>query len=160
VERGPSLLDQRHRAVATVYYNFPFHITAGTLTQLASARPFNATTGVDNNGDGLNNDRPAVNGTVLPKSAFRGTATSDVGIFVEGRIKTSERTSILLRLEGFNLFNHGNYLGRGQTTYGDTGTVNPTFGQVAAVGTASNAIPAFANVDPPRMFQLQARFTF
>ena len=25
-------------------------------------------------------------------------------------------------------------------------------------GTATNAIPAFANVDPPRMFQLQVRF--
>src|SRR5262249_7216872 len=117
-------------------------------------------TGVDNNGDGINNDRPVINGAVIPKSAFRGTPTSDVGIFVEGRVKPSERTTILLRLEGFNLFNHGNYLGRGQTTYGDTDTPNTTFGQLAAVGTTSNAIPAFANVDPPRMFQLQERFIF
>src|SRR5262249_36218124 len=58
VERGPSVVDQRHRAVMTVSYRFPFNFTAGTLTQLASARPFNATTGVDNNGDGANNDRP------------------------------------------------------------------------------------------------------
>jgi hypothetical protein len=160
VERGPSVLDQRHRAVISVNYNFPWNITAGTLTQLASSRPFNATTGVDNNGDGINNDRPVVNGQVMRKSAFRGTATSDVGMFIEGRIKPSERTAILLRLEGFNLFNHGNYLGRGQTTYGDTATVNNTFGQLASVGTAPNALPAFANVDPPRMFQLQVRFVF
>jgi hypothetical protein len=160
VERGPSLVDQRHRAVIMLHYRFPYNITAGTLTQLASARPFNATTGVDNNGDGANNDRPVVNGTVMSKSAFRGTATSDVGIFVESRIKPSERTTVLLRVEGFNLFNHGNYLGRGQTTYGDTVTPNTTFGQLAAVGTTSNAIPAFANVDPPRMFQLQVRFIF
>ena len=160
VERGPSLLDQRHRAVIMYSYNFPFHITAGTLSQFASSRPFSATTGVDNNGDGANNDRPVVNGTVMSKSAFRGTATSDVGIFVESRIRTSERTNILLRLEGFNLFNHGNYLGRGQTTYGDGATPNTTFGQLAAVGTTTNAIPAFANVDPPRMFQLQVRFIF
>lgn len=160
VERGPSLLDQRHRAVMTFQYNFPFNITAGTLTQLASARPFNSTTGIDNNGDGANNDRPVINGTVIGKSAFRGTMTSDVALFLESRIKTSERTSLLLRLEGFNLFNHGNYLGRGQTVYGDTGTPNPTFGQLAAVGTSANAVPAFANVDPPRMFQLQVRFIF
>jgi 3',5'-cyclic AMP phosphodiesterase CpdA len=160
VERGPSLVDQRHRAVITLHYNFPYHITVGTLTQLASARPFNATTGVDNNGDGANNDRPVVDGKVMSKSAFRGTPTSDVGLFIEGRVKPSERTSILLRLEGFNLLNHGNYLGRGQTTYGDTATPNPTFGQLVAVGTASNAIPAFTNVDPPRMFQLQVRFIF
>jgi len=160
VERGPSVVDQRHRAVITFLYRFPYNITAGTLTMLASSRPFSATTGVDNNGDGANNDRPVINGTVISKSAFRGTPTSDVATFIEGRIKTSETTSILLRLEGFNLFNHGNYLGRGQTVYGDTPVPNPTFGQLVAVGTATNAIPAFANVDPPRMFQLQLRFQF
>jgi len=160
VERGPSVLDQRHRAVVTYVYNFPLHITAGTFMQFASARPFNATTGVDNNGDGVNNDRPVVNGVVMPKSAFRGTATSDVALFAESRIRTSEHTSVLLRVEAFNIFNHGNYLGRGQTTYGDTGVPNPTFGQVAAVGTTANAVPAFANVDPPRMFQFQIRFVF
>ncbi len=159
-ERGPSVVDQRHRAVITFTYRFPLNITAGTLTQLASARPFNATTGIDNNGDGANNDRPVIDGAVIRKSAFRGTPTSDVAVFVEDRIKLSERTALLLRLEGFNIFNHGNYLGRGQTIYGDTGTPNPTFGQLVAVGTTTNALPAFANVDPPRMFQLQARFIF
>ena len=159
-ERGPSVVDQRHRAVITFTYRFPLNITAGTLTQLASARPFNATTGVDNNGDGANNDRPVVNGAVIRKSAFRGTPTSEVAIFGEKRFKTSERTAILLRLEGFNIFNHGNYLGRGQTIYGDTATPSATFGQLVAVGTTTNALPAFANVDPPRMFQLQMRFIF
>ncbi|MEN3334946.1 MAG: hypothetical protein V7641_4311 [Blastocatellia bacterium] len=160
VERGPSVVDQRHRAVMTFSYRFPFNITAGTLTQLASSRPFSATTGIDNNGDGANNDRPVIDGKVISKSAFRGTPTADVALFIEDRIRLSERTAILLRLEGFNLFNHGNYLGRGQTVYGDTGIPNPTFGQLAAVGTATNAIPAFANVDPPRMFQVQVRFIF
>ena len=161
VERGPSVVDQRHRAVITFTYRFPYNFTAGTLTQLASARPFNATTGVDNNGDGANNDRPVVDGKVISKSAFPGTPTSDVAIFVENRIKLSERTSLLLRLEGFNVFNHGNFLGRGVTTYGDAATPATTFGQfVGGVGTATNAIPAFANIDPPRMFQLQARFIF
>jgi hypothetical protein len=160
-ERGLSVVDQRHRAVFTFSYRFPYNITAGTLTQLASARPFNATTGVDNNGDGINNDRPVINGEVIRKSAFRGTATNDVAIFVEDRIKTSERTAILLRLEGFNLFNHGNFLGRGVTTYGDAATPASTFGQfVGNVGTTTNAIPAFANIDPPRMFQMQVRFIF
>jgi len=161
VERGPSVVDQRHRAVITFTYRLPYNFTAGTLTQLASARPFNATTGVDNNGDGANNDRPVINGSVISKSAFRGTPTSDVAIFVENRIRLSERTKLLLRLEGFNIFNHGNFLGRGVTTYGNGATPDPTFGQfVGNVGTTTNAIPAFANIDPPRMFQLQARFIF
>jgi hypothetical protein len=164
-ERGPSVVDQRHRAVIFFSYQFPYNITAGTLTQLASSRPFNATTGIDNNGDGANNDRPVIDGKIISKSPFRGTPTSDVALFIEGRVKTSERTSILLRLEGFNLFNHGNYLGRGQTVFGDTGIPNPTFGQLVAISPTvippiTNALPAFANVDPPRMFQLQARFIF
>ncbi len=161
IERGPSVLDQRHRAVITFSYKLPYHFTAGAVTQLASSRPFNATTGVDNNGDGANNDRPVINGSVIGKSAFRGTPTQDVSIFVENRIKLSERMAVLLRLEGFNLFNHANMLGRGQTIYGNTATPNTDFGSfVSGVGTSTNAIPAFANIDPPRMFQLQARFIF
>jgi hypothetical protein len=168
-ERGPSVVDQRHRAVITFHYRLPWNFTAGMFAQFASARPFNATTGIDNNGDGANNDRPVINGVVIPKSAFRGTPTSDVAIFVENRIRLSERTSLVLRLEGFNIFNHANMLGRGQTIYStvvngtDTSTVRPDFGVLSTSFTnaaATNAIPAFANIDPPRMFQLQARFVF
>src|SRR5206468_3773226 len=158
-ERGPSVVDQRHRAVITASYALPYNITAGTLMQFASARPFNAVTGIDNNGDGANNDRPVINGTVIAKSAFRGTGTEDVSMFVEGRVKLQRKT-VLLRLEGFNLFNHGNMLGRAQTIYGDTATANPTFGQLVASGATTNAIPSLANIDPPRMFQVQVRFVF
>ena len=161
IERGPSVVDQRHRAVITFHYRFPWDFTAGTVSMFASARPFNATTGIDNNGDGINNDRPVINGAIISKSAFRGTPTADIATFVEKRFKLSESMSILLRLEGFNLLNHGNFLARGVTVYGDAATPAPTFGQfVGAVGTSPNAIPAFANIDPPRMFQFQARFVF
>jgi hypothetical protein len=158
-ERGPSVVDQRHRAVIGFSYDMPYNLTAGTVAQLASSRPFNATTGIDNNGDGANNDRPVADGRVLAKSAFRGTPTSEVSVFVEGRIKHAGQ-AVLLRVEGFNLFNHGNMLGRAQTTYGDSQTVNPTFGQLVAVGTATNALPSLANIDPPRMLQLQVRYLF
>jgi len=158
-ERGPSVVDQRHRAVVGVSYNLPYNITAGTVTQLASSRPFNAVTGIDNNGDGANNDRPVIDGRVIAKSAFRGTAMSEVALFVEGRVRHAGQ-SLLLRLEGFNLFNHGNVLGRAQTTFGDTAAPNPTFGQVVSAGTSSNALPSLANIDPPRMFQLQVRYLF
>lgn len=158
-EWGPSLLDQRHRAVLTFRYQLPWNVTAGTVTDLGSARSLNATTGIDNNGDGLNNDRPVIDGAVVGKSTFRGTATEDVSIFGEERIKLGSRT-LLLRLEGFNLFNHLNALGRAQTVYGDTGVPNPTFGQLVAVTTASTAIPSVQNIDQPRTFQLQARFVF
>jgi hypothetical protein len=160
IENGPSVLDQRHRAVFTVSYRLPYNFTAGSLTTLSSARPFNATTGIDNNGDGLNNDRPVINGSVVSKSAFRGTAMSNVAMFVENKIRLTESKAILLRLEGFNLFNHADMLGRGVTTYGDGTSPAATFGQFVGVGGAATAIPAFANIDPPRMFQIQLRFTF
>lgn len=168
-ERGPSVVDQRHRAVIFVSYRLPYNFTIGTLSQFASARPFNSTTGIDNNGDGVNNDRPVINGAVIRKSAFRGSGTQDVSIFVENRIKTSERTSLVLRLEGFNIFNHANLLGRAQTIYStvtgglDTATPRTDFGVLTTLFTdaaRTNAIPAFANIDPPRMFQLQLRFVF
>lgn len=148
-ERGPSLLDQRHRAVLTLSYRFPYDITAGTVTQLASARPLNATTGVDNNGDGSNTDRPVINGTVAGRSAFRGTPISDVSAFLEGRVKAGKQT-LLLRVEGFNLLNHANILGR-QAVYGDGAAPNVNFGQ---------ALAGLANIEPPRMVQFQARFIF
>jgi carboxypeptidase family protein/TonB-dependent receptor-like protein len=149
-ERGPSVLDQRHRAVLTLSYRFPYAITAGTVTQLGSARPFNAVTGVDNNGDGSNNDRPVINGMVVSKSAFRGTAQADVSVFAEGRIAARKGQTITLRMEVFNLFNHANVLGR-QTNYGDTGTPAANFGQ---------ALAGLANIDPPRMVQFIARYSF
>ena len=82
-----------------------------------------------------------------------------MSLFVEGRLRLHHQT-LLLRAEGFNVFNHGNLLGRAQTTYGDTGTPNPTFGQLVSAGSAASAIPSLANIDPPRMFQLQVRFVF
>jgi hypothetical protein len=157
-ESGSSLLDQRRRAVFTFAYQWPFNVSAGTMVQVASARPFNAITGNDNNGDFSNNERPVIDGTVVGKSAFRGTATSDVSMFVEGRVKISRQT-LLLRLEGFNLFNNANIFGRAQTTYGDTGTPVPTFGQLVSVS-RTTAIPALANIDTPRMFQFQIRYQF
>jgi hypothetical protein len=166
-ERGPSVVDQRHRVVFQATYRFPWNFTAGTVMMFASARPFNATTGVDNNGDGIQNDRPVINGVIVPKSAFRGTPTQDISAFVENRIRTSETTSLTLRFEAFNITNHANLLGRGVTVYGNaaSGAVNNDFGAFTNQFTTSgpgrvNGLPAFANIDPPRMFQLMVRFSF
>ena len=41
-------------------------------------------------------------------------------------VARSHGRTLLLRMEAFNLTNHANILGRAQTTYGDTGTVNST----------------------------------
>jgi hypothetical protein len=158
-ERGPSVLDTRHRAVISVSRELPYSVSAGTVIQVASARPFSATTGVDNDGDGGNNDRPVIDGVVTAKSSFRGSATHEVALFVEKRVKAGPG-ALVLRLEGFNLFNRANMIGRGQTVYGNTATPNATFGQLVAAGTSADALPALATIDPPRMFQLHVRYVF
>jgi len=149
-ERGPSLLDQRHRAVIAAAYRLPMGVSVGTNTSLASAKPFNPTTGVDNNGDGNNNDRPVIDGVVAGRYSFRGTPIYDVSLFTEARIPIGDARSLTLRVEGFNMLNRGNILGR-NGTYGDTTTPLATFG---------SALGGLANVDPVRMVQFQVRFNF
>jgi len=148
-ERAPSALDQRHRAVFTLTHRLPYDLMIGTIAQFGSARPFTATTGVDNNGDGLNNDRPVINGQVVARNAFRGTGMSDVTLFGEGKLLHGQRTATL-RVEVFNLFNHANVLGRNYV-YGDAATPQPTFGL---------ALPGLANVEPGRMLQAQLKYSF
>jgi len=150
VERGPSLLDQRHRAVVSGAYRLPFDVTVGAMLQAASAKPFNPTTGVDNNGDGNNNDRPVINGAVAGRYAFRGAPISSTDLFADYRVPIGRSRAITLRAEAFNVFNHANVLAR-NGTYGDTGTALPTFGQ---------ATPGLASIDPGRMMQFQVRFSF
>ena len=149
-ERGPSLLDQRHRAVIAFSYQLPYNHHRRDRLALASAKPFNATTGVDNNGDGNNNDRPVINGVNATRYSFRGTAVSDTAVYGEIKVLPMGSRSVTLRLEAFNIFNHANVLGR-NGTYGDTTTPLATFGQ---------ASPGLANIDPGRMFQFTARFNF
>jgi hypothetical protein len=148
-ETAPSFLDQRHRAVIMFSYRLPYNLTAGTVSQLASARPFNATTGVDDNGDSNTNDRPVINGQVVSRYAFRGTPIYETAVYLEDRIPMSRR-AFVLRVECFNLFNHANILNR-NGTYGDGATPLATFGQ---------ALTGLTNLMPGRMVQLQARFAF
>jgi len=150
VERGPSILDQRHRAVISGSYRFPYNVTLGTVTSLASSRPFNATTGTDNNGDGNNNDRPVIDGSVAGRYAFRGTNIYDVSLFGEVRVPLVQAQSVTLRVEGFNVFNRANVLGR-NGTYGNGSAPLSTFG---------TALPGLSNLEPGRMLQFEVRWNF
>lgn len=57
-ERGPSLLDMRHRFLALVNLGIIKEIRLGTFVHVNSATPYNITTGFDDNGDTASNDRP------------------------------------------------------------------------------------------------------
>jgi hypothetical protein len=57
-EFGPTRFDERHRIVASGVFDLPYGFQLAPVLQLASARPYSPTTGVDIDGDGLaTNDR-------------------------------------------------------------------------------------------------------
>lgn len=149
-EKATSLLDQRHRLSLSGAYNLPFGFTFGSFITAASGRPYNITTGVDNNGDGSTSDRPVIDGVVIGRNAGRGTPTYDVASYIAKTVKITERTSISLRAEGFNLANHLNVVGR-NGTYGNGAAPLPTLGTPLA---------GISNVEPARQFQFQARLQF
>jgi hypothetical protein len=149
-EKATSLLDQRHRASLSGWYEFPWQITLGTWFTVASGRPYNITTGVDNNGDGSNADRPVIDGVVIPRNFGKGTAVYDLSGFVEKGLNLTERFKLQLRAEGYNLTNHNNIVGR-NGTFGNGATPNSSLG--AAVG-------GINNVDPGREFQFMVRLRF
>ncbi len=155
-ERGNSILDQRHRAAISGSYQLPARFITGTFTTLASARPFNITTGADNNGDGATSDRPVINGAVIGRNVGRGTPTYDAGIFLAREFVFSERIRANFRVEGSNIFNHSNIVGR-QGVYGNlaTGLPDPTTSPGLGQG-----LSGISNVEPGRAFQFLLRFVF
>ncbi|PYT18087.1 MAG: hypothetical protein DMG59_05445 [Acidobacteria bacterium] len=150
-ERANSLLDQRHRAVLSGWWRLPAGVVLGTVTSLASARPYNITTGVDNNADNSTADRPVVNGGLFGRNSGRGTPTYDVGTFVEREFRLpGERVRLELRAEAFNLLNHANIVGR-----------NGTWGNAdAPVSTLGAPLGGISNVEPGRQFQFLLRASF
>jgi len=74
-ERGPAPGDARHRFMS--FANMPLGraFRLGTSVRIQSALPYNITTGRDDNGDTVSNDRPAG----VTRNSARGRATVDLG---------------------------------------------------------------------------------
>lgn len=58
-DRGPAATDFRHLISGFINKRLPLGFNASAIFQATSARPYNITTGFDNNGDTVINDRPA-----------------------------------------------------------------------------------------------------
>jgi hypothetical protein len=145
-ERGPSDFLQRHRFVANSGVFLPWKIQASAILIAASGLPVNALTGVDNNGDGLNRDRPAGFG----RNAFRGTAQPSFDLSLSRQFAITESARCELRADGFNLFNNQNYYSF-NTVYGN-----------GAVPAAAFLRPngGVANIDPARQFTFGVKLLF
>ena len=115
--------------------------TLGVALSLYSGKPVNVTTGSDNNGDGITNDRPVG----LPRNTLHGPGfiNLDVNVahdFVLFKAR-KEAPKLSVSLSSFNVLNHTNDL-----TYVGVIT-SPFFG---------SAVQA----QPPRRIQLGLQYTF
>ncbi len=169
-ERGPAFQDARHRFMG--FMNAPLlgrRLSFGSSIRLQSALPYNITTGRDDNGDTISNDRPGVTrntgrGRALVdlstrlawRFAFGGAApagpggpqirilrgggdSNPLGDMPSG--DSTKRYGLELYAQAFNLLNHVN-----ATTFSGVIT-SPFFGQATAAA-------------PPRRVEVGARFSF
>ncbi len=74
-ERGPALSDVRHMMFGMASFPLFKRLRLGTTFNYLSALPYNITTGADNNGDAIINDRPAN----LRRNSARGAAQLNIG---------------------------------------------------------------------------------
>lgn len=179
-ELGPTSNDERHRFVFSGVFDLPWGLQASPIVQLASARPYTLTQGVDRNGDGVNNDRyldPATN-EIVPRGSARGgfdikldPATGRIvpGDRVSGRsftadlrvskyINFGDRARLGIFVEAFNLFNHTNF-GDGFQGNVRTGALFQTVTGYLGNRTASIP-PAQGGAGSPFQAQFGARFSF
>jgi hypothetical protein len=169
-ERGPAAGDARHRFMSMANVPLAGRFRLGTSLRLQSALPYNITTGRDDNGDTISNDRPAGVG----RNSGRGSAQIDLGARLSWSIgfgvrapggvqgpqvrivrgdspdplssmpgggDMNTRYSVELYAQSYNLLNHTNALNfSGVLT-------SPFFGQATSAA-------------PPRRIELGARMMF
>ncbi|MCI0339426.1 MAG: TonB-dependent receptor [Acidobacteria bacterium] len=75
-ERGPSPQDIRHRFFLMSNFTLPLGLRLGTIFQASSALPYNITTGFDDNGDSIVNDRPQG----INRNSSRGAGRWDLNL--------------------------------------------------------------------------------
>jgi hypothetical protein len=143
--RGPSPLDQRLRAVASVVWQPSTRILRGLLFSgietAESGRPIPCLIslgsipflGPDGNtyngfggirGQGSGGDRNMV--PTIPRNSIRAPANYKLDLRVARQIRITERLSAEALVEGFNVFNHSNYNGYFGGVYSAAATTNTT----------------------------------
>ena len=106
-EWGRENNDARNRFGLSGTVKLPLHLTFGTLTTIRSGLPYNITTGEDNNGDGVANDRPA---GVTRNTGGPGLVSVDVHLGRKFTIQRGERKiDADIGVDSFNVLNHANF---------------------------------------------------
>jgi len=110
LERGDSVQDVRHRFVGNFTVDAPQrgpmrNFEFSTIVTLQSPRPFTIFAGSDINGD----TNPVTDRVGLsPRNAYRGDDLYAVDMRLARLIHTSERTTLNLAVDAFNVFNRQN----------------------------------------------------
>ncbi|MCA1563384.1 MAG: TonB-dependent receptor, partial [Acidobacteria bacterium] len=107
---GPATNDVRHRLVLSGVYMLPFAIQLGAVMTASSAAPYTIITGFDSNGDRDVNERPIVDGQMIPPNSARGDSYFDTDLRISKRFNVRSRQLEIL-WEMFNLFNTKNFGG-------------------------------------------------
>ncbi|HWQ31540.1 MAG TPA: TonB-dependent receptor [Blastocatellia bacterium] len=113
-EWGRSDFDQRHRFTLAGTLELPAGFRLGSFVTLASGIPYDLTTGLDDNGDTVANDRPAGvtrntgNGPGLARVDLRVTRAFRAPRLLDRKRDSSSR-NLEFSVDFFNLFNRVNF---------------------------------------------------
>jgi hypothetical protein len=155
-DKGPTLRDARHRFVMSGIITLPWGVQTSNIVALQSGRPFNITTGNDDNGDGHIKDRPAGVG----RNAGRAAPTYVWDTRLSRPFKIGERVEISPTVDMFNVANHPNFDAESYNGALNAGCSvgPPTCGTLQAPGSAFGKPSDI--ISPARQLQLGVRVTF
>ncbi len=113
-ERGPAEFDRRHRFNLAGVLALPRGFQVGSLLSVVSGAPFDITTGFDNNGDTVANDRPpgisrnTGRGPGSVQLDLRFTKAFNISRLWGGEQRSPIRHGLELSVDAFNATNHTN----------------------------------------------------
>jgi Carboxypeptidase regulatory-like domain len=87
----------------------------------------------------------------LPRNALTGPGFADTDLSLEKTTRIAETTSLVVRIDAFDLLNHANF---GNPTLSATGAATSTFGQISSTRTA------VGDAGSSRQLQFAMRFEF
>jgi hypothetical protein len=143
-EWAPSLNDRLHVVALSGLVKLPGSVDVAPVWFVSSGQPLNVTTGRDDNGDTIFNDRPA--GYTRNSARTGGYSQVDVGVSRAFRVSGARFTT---RMDVFNALNTVNY--SGFFNFGASGVRPDESGTLAFQPTVAG---------PPRQFQFTVRVDF
>ncbi len=146
-EWARSATDVPHAFILNGIWDGPYGTRVSGIFRARSGRAIDARVGTDRDGDRKLRERPFANGEILERNSFRTDYASTIDLSLSKIFNLGGSRTIEGRFEVFNLANRLN-----------PGTVLGTHGP-----DANNPLPTFLQVttaEPPRQFQVSARFRF